>query len=1431
MKHFRFLLLCALLSLTISTHSQTKSWECGYKESLTRPTVPNLRSQQVNLVVVYLDFPDGRIDGVVPTTEEQLSKVPNLDAVVNMGYLSDDGKNFSAKCRKYTYLDCWNRYFSRDIYVGDEAHPDWLSHGRFGLPERSAGGRGDTARAYGSLADYFWETSYGNVDVIPYPTHTTSLGEVYEKGIVNNFIADDNNVYHVVPIMLPSTKTVYFQNGEAEALDAMTSDATARLQYLHQLSPSHPDYIEFSINGYGGKVMYIFAGGTFNYGGVGGGNICIVREKLSKNYTESASRCVINGITVSCHELGHLLGFGHSRVGNYCVMTSGTDNQNCPSHFNIAYKLQAGWIPRERIRFYNTNSEISSLPPSEYFGDCAIVTVYGKAGYAENPVTEGPNLGHSEYVIFENRRMLRDDPNIKFDKKFVWRDERMPDPQKQGFNGGCLVTKYSNYSSFPLSGMSYQVISADMEMEVAPEDEGHSNHFFGVQTLADEVFTFLTDNDNGEDRTKSSFDLKTGIQFTNINSAKDGNIDFTSYYGLGEPPDYEKVLYGQVLPDPFIMNGTYFLHASSESPNGGISGNVEMEPGALIESLNKGLQYVNNGSSNFEAIGTDESPIIFQGAGYSQHRLNFTNFGITNNNNTNTSAVIVKNCNFISNVLDRQFSIGNVNSDKPVIIDNINMSGNGVVGIYINNSESNVNINNLNFSEGTKILRLTSTTNNPNHAVLNSITNSEFDEYHLVGTWRFDFENDFVIADDEKLFIVGATGYKNEIIYTYPFKTIINGKSQVTGDFTTNADFYISQTGTGNFNAWDKNGVPSMDNYIKFPGGKGIFCDGKFNASAIKDSLYFTADGDGNWNGIKCEDNSNFTMKNVKIKNAVTGVDINNPQSFIDIQECRFFSNQNNDILISDVPAKIESDDVLIKNNIFTGNINKISSVACINSPTITVEGNQFDEDYGTGLYLLWVDEPVITQNIFQAAVSGGGNPPLGIYSYSSGGFYSCNDITNYSDGILLDNSSPHILNSNIFNNGVGLYCTNSSNPVLSPAYGNYLSGYNSIFNNLNEEIYCNNNSGSDNLPFLDAGYNSIYDEVYQGCLINLGTVPLPFEYDVSKNYWGGGDPINFLCPQNITFIYEPYSTEPPSYSGCDPATEPAGNKTPVLKNRKIESLSQKTEIEKYYDYIEQMLTIRKMLGGYGNKTYYENISENRFHSLINEFLNFKPFSETIENDKVNIEEGRNSIKESKDKPVNSDNPVNSDKPVNNDKSESIEKQYVDLTQSVDIITLNETERRLEYIKKLYQPDNLNFGSMSANEKISLLDKIVLFKLFELALLNHIPSGRPLSRMDIDKKPLYNVKNEIPKSFKLQQNYPNPFNPTSTIKYEIPKNSFVKIVIYDLLGREVKTLVNEVKEPGYYTVLVDASNFASGVYIYHIEAGDFVQSRKMVLIK
>lgn len=125
-------------------------------------------------------------------------------------------------------------------------------------------------------------------------------------------------------------------------------------------------------------------------------------------------------------------------------------------------------------------------------------------------------------------------------------------------------------------------------------------------------------------------------------------------------------------------------------------------------------------------------------------------------------------------------------------------------------------------------------------------------------------------------------------------------------------------------------------------------------------------------------------------------------------------------------------------------------------------------------------------------------------------------------------------------------------------------------------------------------------------------------------------------------------------------------------------------------------------------------------------------------------------------------------------------------------------------------------------------------------ILTYSPYNEDLSYTDVGRwlytwvgDAMVDVDNEegIQYSFELSQNYPNPFNPSTTINYSIPVSGMVTLKIYNVLGQEVKTLVNKEQFAGMHTISFDASNLASGVYIYRLSSGNFVNTKKMMLLK
>jgi hypothetical protein len=180
---------------------------------------------------------------------------------------------------------------------------------------------------------------------------------------------------------------------------------------------------------------------------------------------------------------------------------------------------------------------------------------------------------------------------------------------------------------------------------------------------------------------------------------------------------------------------------------------------------------------------------------------------------------------------------------------------------------------------------------------------------------------------------------------------------------------------------------------------------------------------------------------------------------------------------------------------------------------------------------------------------------------------------------------------------------------------------------------------------------------------------------------------------------------------------------------------------------------------------------------------------------------------------------------------------------------------------------NFVFGLSNAGEKIRLFDNndVLINQVnysdddpwspqadgegYTLELINHenendnyenwkastILGGTPGQANSVSITSIKNDEDKIPKQYELYQNYPNPFNPTTIIKYSIPignnNTQNVQIVIYDVLGRELKILVNRKQSPGNYSITFEADNLSSGVYYYSLKVGNYIETKKMVLIR
>jgi len=109
--------------------------------------------------------------------------------------------------------------------------------------------------------------------------------------------------------------------------------------------------------------------------------------------------------------------------------------------------------------------------------------------------------------------------------------------------------------------------------------------------------------------------------------------------------------------------------------------------------------------------------------------------------------------------------------------------------------------------------------------------------------------------------------------------------------------------------------------------------------------------------------------------------------------------------------------------------------------------------------------------------------------------------------------------------------------------------------------------------------------------------------------------------------------------------------------------------------------------------------------------------------------------------------------------------------------------------------------------------------------------GRPTDVLVDDGTSIKKQDSKIPKKYALHQNYPNPFNAKTIINYELPITNEVELAVYDMLGKKIITLVNEVKNAGFHQVAWDASQYASGIFYYQLKAGEFQTIKRMIYIK
>jgi hypothetical protein len=441
------------------------------------------------------------------------------------------------------------------------------------------------------------------------------------------------------------------------------------------------------------------------------------------------------------------------------------------------------------------------------------------------------------------------------------------------------------------------------------------------------------------------------------------------------------------------------------------------------------------------------------------------------------------------------------------------------------------------------------------------------------------------------------------------------------------------------------------------------------------------------------------------------------------------------------------------------------------------------------------------TVNITNSAISGCTD---GIYLYySSPLIQGCSIYNNSNDGVnlLYSTSSTVIKEDSIYNNYDGLYCSSNSNPIVgnsSTLHGNNILNNSAgiiCFNNANPKIGGNGSTG---------GYNNIVNTSYNVLNTTGNTI---YAYD---NWWGTTNPTNF---KSGGALYTSYLSAFQTGIPHPPLSKTSGNLAASV-NGDIPMLA---ELDNAYE-----------LKASNNLAQARTVCLN----LINNYPDYSVSYNAL-----------NLLQE-----TYSDNELSSKKDIYSTIFNNKVKK--DLYATAGLILANiDKENKVKHID-----DVINNYTGQPVVELALFDKFVYYN-FEkqdrdnsLAISKELDALFPLSRAAIDAHKIlgdmeyYNIKvndekalqkttNITPTEYTLVGNYPNPFNPTTRINYQLPKEGLVSLKVYDILGREVASLVNETQNAGNYSVPFDASKLSSGIYIYTIHANDFIQSKKMNLVK
>ncbi len=590
--------------------------------------------------------------------------------------------------------------------------------------------------------------------------------------------------------------------------------------------------------------------------------------------------------------------------------------------------------------------------------------------------------------------------------------------------------------------------------------------------------------------------------------------------------------------------------------------------------------------------------------------------------------------------------------------------------------------------------------------------------------------------------------------------------------------------------------------------------------------------------GIETEVGSYLQLENCIIKNSGAGVHSTNHIILVIVSDVDFINCTNYAVSINGPATYINYVGDCTFQDCYGGIfVNNVGEVQILRNHITNSD---------IGINLLNVTSPYVISNIITSTK----NTMPGIFLSSSDGEVRSNLINGHSTGIYLANSSPDLGDNFIDHNFYhGVYVGAGSLPDMhaelmtdDPEYY-AISGYNTIWenggyttggipDNDGSEIYFGSSTSNAN---MNKGCNAIFDNRSpQGdrppyntrLLMNGYSFGIPITVNAEYNYWS----VNPLYPLSTRFgslnvYYNPILSDP-----CDYSSE---GQPLLIKTSEGDIVDTVYSIDRTVG----TLSITDILYSKAEEKYF-SADYSGAEQIYNQVIasNDTLFAKQLAYQRL-YEIGKITSK-----PASYFNDLYSDLSSASQSTEDsvLQKKFSQLA-SLSLVGQE------EFAPAIGEFDNVVQQKPGTEEAVyAEIDALTTALLIEPgdSTLGKTAAGKYImspneygKRINQLLQKNFGAKNEtkeeetIPTDYVLYQNYPNPFNPVTTIKFDIPNPGQTELIIYDILGNKIKTLVNDVKQPGRYEISWDASGVSSGVYIYQLRVNEFITSKKMILLK